>query len=53
MPSMFASYNKHCVSIALQCVQAIAIFHRASALGWGSSSLPHIITNASPSLADL
>jgi hypothetical protein len=50
---MFVSYYRQRVSIALQCVQAIAILQQAITLGRGFSSLPHIITNAPPSLADL
>ncbi len=39
------------MSVALQCAQTIMIFHRATALGWGSSCLTHIIANASPSIS--
>jgi hypothetical protein len=41
------------VSMALQRAQAIGILQGANALGQGSSSLPHIIISAAPSLADL
>jgi hypothetical protein len=47
----------HCapppMSIALQRAQAIAILQQDAALGQGSSSLPHIIASASPSLSNL
>jgi ABC-type arginine transport system permease subunit len=39
--------------IALQHVQAKAIFQWVVAFGRGFSSLPHIIVNALPSLANL
>jgi len=50
---MFVSYYQQCMSIALQCAQVIAILKRVIAFGWGSSSLPHIITSALPLLVDL
>jgi len=53
VPSMLVSYYWPCVSIALQHVQAIAILQRATTLGWGSSSLQHIVPSALSSLADL
>jgi hypothetical protein len=50
---MFISHYRQRVSIALQHVQAVTIIQWAAALGWGSSSLPHIIVNAPSSLVDL
>ncbi len=46
-------YCRHHVSVTLQCAQAISILQLVIALGKGSSSLPHIITSGSPSLANL
>jgi len=37
----------------MQRAQAITILQWVDALGWGSSSLPHIVISALPSLADL
>jgi hypothetical protein len=51
--SMFISYYKQRMSIALQHVQAIAILQWATMFNHNSSSLPHIPTNAPPSLIDL
>jgi hypothetical protein len=51
IPSMFVSHYRQHVSIVLQHAQAIA--KRVATLGSGSSSLPHITTNAPLSLANL
>jgi hypothetical protein len=53
IPSMLVFYYGQHVSITLQHAQAIAILQRTTTLGRGSSSLPHIIVNASPPLTNL
>jgi hypothetical protein len=53
VPSTFISHYRQHVSIALQHAQAITIFQRATTLGRGSSSLPHMIASAPSSLIDL
>jgi hypothetical protein len=53
IPSMLVAYYQQCMSITLQHAQAIMILQRAITLGEGSSFLPHIIADASTSLAYL
>jgi hypothetical protein len=53
IPSMLVAYYRQHMFITLQHAQAIMILQWAIALGQGSSSLPHIIASAPPSLADL
>jgi len=53
IPSMFISHYQQCVSIALQCAQAITILQWTSTFGRSSSFLPHIIGNAPSSLTNL
>jgi len=50
---MFIFYYRQQMSIALQHVQAITILQRASMLSESSSSLPHILASAPPSLVNL
>jgi hypothetical protein len=50
---IFISFYWQCVSIALQCAQAIAIFQHVIALGKHSSSLLHMTINAILLLAKL
>jgi hypothetical protein len=50
---IFISYSRQRVSIVLQCAQTVTILQWAAMLSHNSSSLPHIPTNATPSLADL
>jgi hypothetical protein len=52
VPLMLISHYWQCVSIALQCAQAITILQCAITLGWCSSFFPHIIINALSSLID-
>jgi len=51
--SMLISYYKQWVLIALQHVQAITILQHVTTFNHSSSYLPHIPTNAPPSLVDL
>jgi len=51
--SMLIFYYRQWMSIALQHVQAIVILQWATMFNHNSSSLPHIPTNAPPSLIDL
>jgi hypothetical protein len=53
VPSLFVSYYRQHVSIALQHVQTIVILQQTTTFGQGSSSLPCIIGNAPPSLLEL
>jgi hypothetical protein len=52
-PRMIISYYQQHMSITLQRAQAIVIHQRSTTLRKQSSSLPHIIANTLPSLADL
>jgi hypothetical protein len=53
VPSMLIFYYRYCMSITLQCAQAITFIRQVASLGWGSSSLSHIIASAPSSLTNL
>jgi len=53
VPLMFISYYKQWMSITLQHAQAIVMFLWIATLSHNSSSLPHKLVNAPPSLAKL
>jgi len=53
VPLMLISYYKQRMSIAFQCAQAIMILQWGVVLNHNSSSFPHIVASAPPSLVDL